>query len=316
MKKNVIALGGNAITGNSYGKQVESAYETLHSFIALIADAENKIAITYGNGPQVGNILIQNSAAKLLTPEQPMYACVAQSQGLLGCVIQTALYNLLLGNDIKRNALGTITFIGVDPQDPAFGNPTKPVGPFYGKLEVRELLCQNENDIFKKITDKTWRRVVPSPEPLSIINFNTIKKIFESGDIPITCGGGGVPVINDGKNFFGIDAVIDKDKASALLADFLDADALIILTNEAQVTLNYKKHNEERLSYISINDAKKYLTENHFGEGSMKPKIEAAIHFVGKNIKRKALITNYNCLPDALKNKNGTWIYDKNGEEK
>lgn len=316
MKKYVIALGGNAITGNYYEKQIDSAYETLRSFIALIANTENKIAITYGNGPQVGNILIQNSAAKLLTPEQPMYACVAQSQGLLGCIIQTALCNLLLKNDIKRSALGTITFIGVDPQDSAFSNPTKPVGPFYGKLEVRELLCQNKNDIFKKITDKTWRRVVPSPEPLRIINFNAIKKIFESGDIPITCGGGGVPVINDDENFFGIDAVIDKDKASALLADFLDADALIILTNEAQVALNYRKHNEERLNYLNVNDARKYLAEDHFGEGSMKPKIEAAIRFVEKNIKRKVLITNYDCLPDALKNKNGTWIYNKNGEEK
>ncbi|MEK7627265.1 MAG: carbamate kinase [Patescibacteria group bacterium] len=316
MKKYVIALGGNAITGNSYQKQLESAYVTLHSFIELLSNTENKIAITYGNGPQVGNILIQNSAAKRLTPEQPIYACVAQSQGLLSCIIQTALYNLLRKNDIRRDILGTITFIEVNPNDPAFNNPTKPIGPFYSKLEIRELLCQNNNHIFKKITDKTWRRAVPSPEPLKILDADAVKKIFESGNIPITCGGGGVPIINDGENFFGIDAVIDKDKASALLADFLDADVLIVLTNEPQVALNYKKNNEKRLDYMNATNAKKYLNEGHFAEGSMKPKIEAAICFVEKNIKRKALITDYNCLSDALQNKNGTWIYNKNGEEK
>ena len=157
MKKYVIALGGNAIMGNSYEKQVESIYGTLSNLTDLLADAENKIAVTYGNGPQVGNILIQNSTAKRLTPEQPMYACVAQSQGLLGCMIQTALYNLLRKNNIQRDILGTITFIEVNSKDPAFNNPTKPVGPFYNKLEIRELLCQNNTHIFKKITDKVWR---------------------------------------------------------------------------------------------------------------------------------------------------------------
>ena len=314
LKKYVIALGGNAITGNSYEKQTESVYKTLSNLTDLLADVENKIAVTYGNGPQVGNILIQNSTAKRLTPEQPMYACVAQSQGLLGCMIQTALYNLLRKNGIQRDILGTITFIEVDSKDPAFNNPTKPVGPFYNKLEIRELLCQNNANIFKKITDKAWRRVVPSPEPLRIINSGAIKNIFESGNIPIVCGGGGVPFINNNSELKGVDAVIDKDKASALLADYLDTDIFIILTNESQIALNYNKHNEKRLDYMNAANAKKYLNEGHFAEGSMKPKVEAAINFVSKCSGRKALITNYNCLIDALQNKNGTWIYEIGGK--
>ena len=309
MKKYVIALGGNAITGNSYEQQIESVYKTLNNLIGLMVNAENKIAITYGNGPQVGNILIQNSAAKLLTPEQPMHSCVAQSQGLLGCMIQTALYNLLLKNGIQRDILGTITFVEVNSNDPAFGNPTKPVGPFYGKLEIRELLCQNNSGSFKKITDKTWRRVVPSPEPLRIINSEAIKNIFESGNIPIVCGGGGVPVINNNGELKGVNAVIDKDKASALLAGSLDADMLIILTNESQIALNYKKHNEKRLTCMTVADAKKYLNEGHFAEGSMKPKVEAAICFIANSANRKTLITDYSHLVDALQGENGTWIF-------
>lgn len=311
MNKFVVALGGNALTGKLYSQQLETVVETMRSVICLVKNSDCKIAITHGNGPQVGDILLQNALAKGLAPEQPIYVCVAESQGLLGFMLQTALYNLFQSYSIARDVSAIVTFVEVDFNDAAFQNPSKPIGPFYKPIEAREIIGQNKIFVFKEDAGRGWRRVVASPEPLRILNIDSIRNIFERGAVPIVCGGGGVPVVkNSAGGIMGVDAVIDKDKSSALLSDALDADCLVMLTSVEKVALNFRKSNEALLDSMNTREAEKYLRDNHFAEGSMKPKVEAALRFIRNRRNRRALITHHSKFQEALEGKNGTWIMD------
>lgn len=310
-KRVVIALGGNAIQNKgekgTYEEQYSNVLETMKNIISLAIDRRYQLIITHGNGPQVGNILIQNAVADRIIPAMPMFVCGALSQGQIGYLIQQILKNLLNKRNKKRDVATVITQVEVSKSDPAFKNPTKPVGPFYSKKEAEEIARKTEY-ILKEDAGRGYRRVVSSPEPLNIIEINVIKKLLESNSIVIASGGGGIPVIHEDSKLYGVDAVIDKDKAGALLANLLDADLFVILTAVTRVFLNYGTNKEQPLENMTIAEAKKYLKQGHFAEGSMKPKIEASIRFIGKSRNREVLITHPKSLTEALNGKNGTWI--------
>lgn len=311
MTKYVIALGGNAIQMKSdtgtFEDQYRNVTHTMQNLTGLFAEKKNKIVITHGNGPQVGSILIQNDSAKDKLPEMPMFVCGAMTQGQIGFTIQQSLLNIFNAKQINRDVATIVTQVEVSEEDDAFKNPTKPVGPFYSEDEANELEIKTGNK-FKEDAGRGYRRVVPSPQPKNIIELESIKAGIESGAITIAVGGGGIPVVSSDNVLKGVDAVIDKDKASSLLADNLDADTFIVLTAVPQVAINFGKPNEESLNKINIEQAENYMNEGHFAEGSMKPKIEAVIDFLKKNKKRKALITSADVLTEALAGKNGTWI--------
>ncbi len=306
-----IALGGNAILNKgeigSYEKQMENVTNTMANILDAIADKDCEIVITHGNGPQVGNIMIQNAAGRAQVPEMPMFICNAMSQGQLGYLIQQSLKNLLVQRGQKQEVVTIVTQVVVDKNDPTFQNPTKPVGPFYSKIEADQAVSVSDY-VFQEDSGRGYRRVVPSPEPVYIAEIETIKELMREKIITVAAGGGGIPVVYENGAYQGIDAVIDKDKTAALMADMLEADLLIILTPVEKVSLNFGTKNEQKIGEVSLTEIKKYLKEGHFAEGSMKPKIEAVIRFVEKNPERRALITHPAVLKEALKEKNGTWI--------
>lgn len=282
----VVALGGNALLrGNEIGtiqQQERNTYDTCINLIKLLKQDYN-IVITHGNGPQVGNIMLRNEAGynTFKIPKMPLDICVADSQGGIGYMIERQMKNILAGNKIRKNVVTLVTQILVDRNDPAFENPSKPIGPFYLKEEA-DLLAKTNNFVFKEDARKRgWRRVVASPEPKDILNKKVIKELVRRGNIVIAAGGGGVPVYQDkNKMLHGIEAVIDKDLASALLANEIEADEFFILTDVPKVYINFNKPNQQQLDIIKVSDAKKYYEAGEFGAGSMGPKILAAISFV------------------------------------
>lgn len=292
----VVAFGGNALLrGEQKGtidEQEANAYETCTNLLELIKMDYN-LVITHGNGPQVGNILLQNQAgAKLFDiPEMPLDICGAYSQGFIGYVIEQQLRNVLEAHKLEKDIITIITEVLVDKDDPAFINPTKPVGPFYTKEEA-DKIAHETGSVFKKDPrNRGYRKVVASPKPLVIGNRKSIATLANDGQIVIAVGGGGIPVFYVEPNKLqGIDAVIDKDLASALLAKQINADEFIILTDVPKVCLNFSTVFEVRLDSVSVSDARKYLEEGQFTEGSMAPKIRAAIDFV-ENSGHDALIT-------------------------
>lgn len=302
----VVALGGNALLrGNEIGtirQQEKNTYDTCINLVKLIEEDFN-IVITHGNGPQVGNILLRNEAGHntYKIPKMPLDICVADSQGGIGYMVERQLRNILAEKKIRKNVVTVITQVLVDEKDPAFENPTKPVGAFYLKEEA-DLLAKANNLRFKEDPRKRgWRRVVASPEPKDIINKKIIKDLVKKGNIVIAAGGGGVPVFKDqNKHFQGVEAVIDKDLASALLAYEIDADDFFILTDVSKVFLNFGKQNQTALDVISVDQAEEYLKEGHFAAGSMGPKIEAAVHFI-RNGGKETIITESTQLgnPDS-----------------
>ncbi|MGQ9643439.1 MAG: carbamate kinase [Ignavibacterium sp.] len=285
-KTAVVALGGNALLrGNEIGtiqQQEKNTYDTCINLIKLLKQDYN-IVITHGNGPQVGNIMLRNEAGynTYKIPKMPLDICVADSQGGIGYMIERQMKNILTQNKIRRNVVTLVTQVLVDRNDPAFENPSKPIGPFYLKEEA-DLLARTNNFVFKEDARKRgWRRVVASPEPKDILNKKVIKELVRKGNIVIAAGGGGVPVYQDkNKMLHGIEAVIDKDLASALLANEIEADEFFILTDVPKVYINFNKPNQQQLDYIKVSDAKKYYEAGEFGAGSMGPKILAAINFV------------------------------------
>lgn len=285
-KTAVVALGGNALLrGNEIGtiqQQEKNTYDTCINLIKLLKQDYN-IVITHGNGPQVGNIMLRNEAGynTYKIPKMPLDICVADSQGGIGYMIERQMKNILTENKIRRNVVTIVTQVLVDKNDPAFENPSKPIGPFYLKEEAN-LLARINNFVFKEDARKRgWRRVVASPEPKDILNKKIIKELVRKGNIVIAAGGGGVPVYQDkDKKLFGVEAVIDKDFASALLANEIEADEFFILTDVPKVYINFNKPNQQQLDYIKVSDAKKYYEAGEFGAGSMGPKILAAINFV------------------------------------
>jgi len=308
----VIALGGNVIEESgeqgTYEEQMKHMAQTAQGLCGILLDKRYEVAITHGNGPQVGNILLQNAAARHFTPPMPMFVCDAMSQGEIGYILGRAISDECAGNNSLPQIATIITSVEVSKNDRAFKNPSKPVGPFCAKSEA-ERIAKETGYVFREDAGRGYRRVVPSPEPRRILEIDAIRQMLRDGIIPIACGGGGIPVVRTKHGgFAGIDAVIDKDKAAALLADLIEADMLVILTAVEKVFLNFGGEKERPIDEMSTKEAKKYLAEGQFAEGSMKPKIEAAVRFVAKSCSRRALITHSRTLMEALEGKNGTWI--------
>lgn len=309
MAKVVVALGGNAL-GKSPEEQLKLVKNTASSLIGLI-DAGNQVVISHGNGPQVGaiNLGMNFAAENGKTAAFPFPECGAMSQGYIGYHLQQSLQNELHRRWMNKNVATVVTQIAVDPKDPAFQNPSKPVGDFYTK-EQAEQIKKEKGYTFKEDAGRGYRQVVPSPLPQKIMELNSIKTLIEAGDLVIAGGGGGVPVIMTDDGLEGVPAVIDKDRSSALLADKIDADTLIILTAVDYVFVNYGKPDEKALKTLNVAEAQKYMDEKQFAAGSMLPKIEACLSFVEGHPERKALITSLNGLDDALAGKVGTVISD------
>lgn len=308
-EKIVIAIGGNAIISEGQKGTAEEQYNNINKMCPYIADLIEegyRIILTHGNGPQVGNILLQSEAAKDKIPVLPIDICVAKTQGQLGYMIKQSLENLLRKRKIKRDVACILSQVVVDENDSAFNSPTKPIGPFYSKEEADEI-TKTKNYIMVEDSGRGYRRVVPSPKPLDIVEQSAVKTLADNGTIVITVGGGGIPVAEDNGMLKGVEAVIDKDYASSLLANQIEAEFLVILTGVPQVAINFGKPNQEFLSKMSLEEAKKYYEEGQFPKGSMGPKIEAGIEYLTRGGK-KVIITSLDLLKDAIEGKAGTTI--------
>jgi len=307
----VVALGGNAILQpgqrGTVQEQLENVNVACEHLVKIIASGKYGIVIAHGNGPQVGNVLLQNEMTSSLIPPMPLDVCVAATQGTMGYMIQQTLANHLRAAGLQHNITTIITQVIVDEDDPAFKNPTKPVGPFYNSVEAQKLR-QDRGWVIIEDSDRGYRRVVPSPKPLAIQETRIIKHMLADSEIVIAVGGGGIPVVREeGRNLRGIEAVIDKDLAAARLADDINAAVLMILTDVEQVMLNYGSVNEVGIKRMTIAEAEHYLKEGQFGQGSMQPKVEAGISFI-KAGGEKTIITALNKVSEALAEKAGTII--------
>jgi carbamate kinase len=304
----VVALGGNAIIRRgqkgTFEEQIANVNATSKQVLEVIKRGWNVI-LTHGNGPQVGNILIQQEMAKDVIPRLPMDVCGARTQGEIGYLIQQTLTNKLVQAGIEKSVVTVVTQVIVDRQDRAFSKPTKPVGPFYTKGEAAKL--RNRYAMVEDAGRKGWRRVVPSPDPGEIVEKDAIKKLMDAGNIVIACGGGGIPVVKSGKKLMGFEAVIDKDLAAERLATGVKADALIMLTDVKSVYLNYGKENQKKIDKMDLEQAKRYMEEGHFPPGSMGPKITAGIRFI-ENGGKKVIITSPELCLKGLEGKAGTTI--------
>lgn len=297
----VVALGGNALLEagqkGTIDDQEENAYQTAERLTVLMKRDYNMV-VTHGNGPQVGNIMLANAAGNKLfnVPEMPLDICVAYSQGFIGYIIEQQLRNVLKANDMDRDIISIITQVLVNRDDPAFSNPTKPIGPYYTKEEAERFEQESKSKFAKDPKGRGYRKVVASPKPLVVSNTKSIEKIAREGHIVIAVGGGGIPAFYVEENKLqGIDAVIDKDLASSLLALKINADKLFILTDVPKVCLNFNTPKEKTIDRMTIAEARKYLKEGQFSEGSMAPKIRAAINFV-ENSGKDCIITKTTLL--------------------
>ena len=307
MSKIVIALGGNAL-GKTPKEQLELVKSTAKSIVKIV-NMGHEVVVAHGNGPQVGIIkLAFDYASKndIVCP-MPFAECGAMSEGYIGYHLQQAINDELKRNNINKDCATIITQVLVDETDQAFQNPTKPVGMFYSKEEA-DVLASSEGYKFVEDANRGYRRVVPSPKPISILELNVVRQLVENGNIVITVGGGGIPVIKSNNNLVGVDAVIDKDFASSKLASLLNADILLILTAVENVCINFNKENECKLDNIKVDELKKHIANDEFAKGSMLPKIEACIDFIENNNNGIAIITSLDKAVDALNNKTGTRI--------
>lgn len=310
-KKIVVALGGNAL-GNNLPEQMDAVAEAVKPIADLIEEGY-EVVVSHGNGPQVGMI---QEAMTLLTRNNPKYdqfplsVCTAMSQGYIGYDLQNRLREELLDRGIHVGVASCLTQVEVDPLDPAFQNPTKPIGPFLTKEEA-DIKARERRHVFKEDSGRGYRRVVASPKPKAIVEIDTIKALADSGYVVIASGGGGIPVFRTEHNHLkGAPAVIDKDLASELLAEQIDADFLIILTAVEKVAVNFGKPDEKGLDDVSVKEAKKLIEEGHFAPGSMLPKVEAAVKFAESKKGRTALITLLEKAKDGIDGKTGTRIHE------
>lgn len=305
----VIALGGNAL-GNTLPEQMIAVKITAKAIVDLIEEG-CEVVVVHGNGPQVG--MINNAMAALSRenpnqPNTPLSVCVAMSQAYIGYDLQNALREELLNRNIDNIPVVTmITQMRVDENDPAFQNPSKPIGHFMTE-EQAKIAEEKYGYIMKEDAGRGWRRVVASPKPAQIIEMGAIRSLVDEGQVVIACGGGGIPVTLKGNHLKGASAVIDKDFASCLLAEELDADYLIILTAVEKVAINFGKPDEKWLDTITTQEAEKYIEEGHFAPGSMLPKVQAAVKFAQSKPGRKALITLLEKAKDGIQGKTGTKI--------
>ena len=310
----LVALGGNAIKKaedkGTFEEQISNVKKTCEHIVKLVRRGY-EVIITHGNGPQVGALALQQEEASHIVPVQPLHVLGAMTQGQIGYMIQQTLINMLRREGINKPVVTIITQVLVDRKDPAFKNPTKPIGPFYTREEAEKLI-KERGYIIRKVKpsgERVYRRVVPSPEPLAIVEGETIRSIVDLGAIVIASGGGGIPVvINENGELEGVDAVIDKDLAGEKLAEAVKADILLILTDVEKVKLNYGKPNEKDIDSMSVDEALKYYEEGHFPPGSMGPKVLACVRFL-KWGGRKAIITSIDKALEALDGKTGTHIY-------
>lgn len=307
MKKIVLALGGNAL-GNTPEEQKAAVKITAKSIVDLVAQG-NQVIISHGNGPQVGMINLamdEASKSEAKTPKMPFPECGAMSQGYIGYHLQNAVANELRARNMNQTVASIVTQVVVEKDDPAFKNPTKPIGSFYTKEDAQEMM--KKGFVFKEDAGRGYRRVVPSPKPVDIVEKKAIETLYNEGVIVIAAGGGGIPVVLENETFEGVPAVIDKDFSTAKLAELTDADILIILTAVEKVAIKFGTPEEEWLSEMSVEKAKEYLEAKEFAEGSMKPKVEAALSFVESKAGRRALITSLEKAFEGLEGKTGTWV--------
>jgi len=309
-KRIVVALGGNAIlrSGQSgtVAEQSRNIQETCKRLASMIT-RWYQVVITHGNGPQVGNILIQNEAAKHEVPAMPLDVCGAESQGLIGYMIQRSLGDELLRLGKRRTVTSLVTQVVVNENDEAFRHPTKPVGPFYDK-EYAETQMRTKGQQWVEQRGKGWRRVVPSPDPKKIVEKGAILNLIDSGIVVIACGGGGIPVVRTaGGRLDGVEAVIDKDLAAQCLAQDIGADVLMILTDVESVMIRFGQPDQCALGEVSVVEMMKYQEEGYFPEGSMGPKVEAASRFIRAG-GEMAIITSLAWAHEGLKGKVGTRI--------
>lgn len=308
-KRIVIALGGNAL-GNTPDEQMEAVHVTADSIVDLLEEGY-EIAIAHGNGPQVGMINLAFEAAvntPANTPAMPFPECGAMSQGYIGYHLQNAIINEMRARRIVQDVVTVVTEVLVDSADPAFADPTKPVGSFYTKEQAEELAV-SRGYVMKEDAGRGYRRVVPSPKPMRIIGIKAIRSILDSGHVVIAGGGGGIPMIEDEtRQLTGVAAVIDKDFTSELLAESLDADAFIILTAVEKVAIRFGKPDQLWLSDLSAQEAARHIENGEFAKGSMLPKVEAALKYAQSKPGRRALITSLEKAREALDGKTGTWI--------
>ncbi len=312
-RKIVVAIGGNSLIKDREHQTVEDQYGAICETASQIAEIcrDNRVLITHGNGPQVGFILQRSDIAFQSAAHMhrvPLVSCDADTQGAIGYQIQQALGNEFRKGGWDKNVVTLVTQIEVDRDDPAFEKPAKPIGSFYTPEEAEMIRQTNLDWQLMEDAGRGFRRVVASPLPKEIVELEAIRTLYERDFVLIAAGGGGIPVVSEGGQFRGVDAVIDKDRASALLASRLEADVLIISTAVTHAALNYKKENEERLGRIDRGTMGKYLEEGHFAAGSMKPKIEAALDFLERGGK-EAIITDPAHIVDALEDRTGTRIY-------
>ena len=308
-KRIVIALGGNAL-GSTAAEQLALVSKTAKAIVDLIAEG-NEVVIAHGNGPQVGMINLGLSTAAeagAIKADMPFPECGAMSEGYIGYHLQQAIGNELTARGIRKPVATIVTQTVVSQDDPAFQNPTKPVGAFYDK-ETADRIAAEKGYTMVEDAGRGYRQVVPSPKPIDVIEKNTVKALVDNGTVVITVGGGGIPVVcRDGK-LYGTPAVIDKDFASCVLAQQVEADTLIILTAVEKVAINFGKPDEKWLDSLTPDEARKYIGEGHFAPGSMLPKVEAAVEFAESAPGRSALITLLEKAKDGVAGKTGTAIH-------
>ena len=308
-KRLVIALGGNAL-GNTPIEQLALVKKTASTIVDLVEEGYD-VVVGHGNGPQVGmvNLAFENSHNKVGgTPEMPFPECGAMTQGYIGYHLQQSIGRELKRRGISKPVATVITQVEVDKADSAFQNPTKPIGSFYTKEEA-DRIVEETGYTFVEDAGRGYRRVVPSPKPVSIVELKTVENLVSECCVVITVGGGGIPVVKSDGWYEGVAAVIDKDRASAKLALDLHADMLVILTAVEKVSINFNKPNQENLSELSLEDCYRYMKEGHFAKGSMLPKVESCIEYVENTENGRALITSLEKAKEALQGLTGTVIH-------
>lgn len=309
-RKIVVALGGNAILSSdpSAQAQQEALVATAHHLVKLIKNGDNLI-ITHGNGPQVGNLLLQHLAAdSKQNPAFPLDSLVAMTEGSIGFWLQQALQNALLKEGIDKEVVSVVTQVVVDKEDPAFTNLTKPIGPFYTEEEAQRE-AERTGATFKEDAGRGWRKVVASPKPVAIQEIETIRTLLKAGQVVVAAGGGGIPVIKDADGSLrGVEAVIDKDFASQCLAELVDADLFIVLTGVDYVFVHFNTPDQAKLERVTVAELETYIEQGQFAPGSMLPKVEAAMAFVNNKPSSKAVITSLDNLGNLITAESGTII--------
>lgn len=310
MARIVVALGGNALSldGKATAVAQQQVADQTTGLLARLVQAGHELAVVHGNGPQIGNIILHEEAINTeKTPTMPVDTCGAMSQGQIGYWLQKAFYNNFQTLGITKPVASIVTQVVVDPNDPAFSNPTKPIGPFYSEQEAKKLAAERGFTV-KEDAGRGWRKVVPSPKPIDIIEADLVKMALDNQAILITAGGGGIPVYYQNDKLVGLEAVIDKDFAAAKLAEIIEADVLLILTAVDTVKINYGQPNEQAIDQMSLDQARQYIAEGQFAPGSMLPKVEASIKFVSTGNGRQAIITTPEGALEALNGQIGTKI--------